>query len=244
MQRREGQNVSIRHRPSDQDIASYFDSRVGCCAPQLSTPAGRPGRVSARLRESLADRVVGRSVLEIGCGTGDLLRYLVERGAARATGVDMAPAAVAEAIRRAKVAKLADRMRFVAGNAATLSLEQSLELSVDQSIEPHDIVVLDKVICCYADRSGLLDATLPIARRTYAFSIPRTDGGWHALTPLGIGIENVTHRLAGRRFRAFAHDNSRIGRHVEAAGFALVDRSNVFAWMVAVYERPSDNAIR
>ena len=60
----------------------------------------------------------GKSVLDVGCGSGRYLRHALRRGAARATGVDLS----AEMLAQARAALRAD-----AGQASTALLRGSLE---------------------------------------------------------------------------------------------------------------------
>ena len=215
----------MTRRATDRDIASYFDSKVDCCAHKDAAKLAQFDRATTLLRRALRERVRGRTVLELGCGHGDLLRDLVSAGAASATGIDLSPARVEEAASRAEADGLAGRITFASANAAAASPA------------PHDAVVLDKVICCYADWGGLLEATLPAARRFYAYTLPRADGAWRALTPLWIGLENLSHAVRRNGFRAYAHDVDAIGRRVTNSGFRLIDRGASSAWTLAVYER-------
>jgi magnesium-protoporphyrin O-methyltransferase len=214
-------------RVADQDIERYFDARAGCCAPERLgwRPIDRPTR--ALEKELVAHGVGGMSVLEVGCGTGELVRDLLGAGASRATGLDISPSSIARARGAAEKDGLAARLRFVAANGATARLE------------PHDILVHDKVICCYPDAAQFLANTLPAARDAYAFSMPRTDGVWRVLTRTWIGLENALHRIRRRGFRAHTHNARTVHEIIEHAGFALRRRRVTGGWLIAVYSRGS-----
>jgi SAM-dependent methyltransferase len=68
-------------------------------------------------------RVRGRSVLDVGAGEGRFSRLLAEAGASRVVGVDLAPALVAAARRRARVLPrtVRERLRFLAGDGERLT---------------------------------------------------------------------------------------------------------------------------
>lgn len=212
-------------RVADQDIERYFDAKAGCCSPERLgwRPIDRPTR--ALEAELIAHGVGGASVLELGCGTGELVRDLLRAGASRATGLDISPSSIARARGAAESDGLGDRMTFEAANAATARLE------------PHDAVVHDKVICCYPDAAAFLANSLPAARQTYAFSMPRTDGVWAVLTRTWIGFENAFHALRRRRFRAHTHSAGMVHEIVERAGFRLRRRRRTGGWLIAVYSR-------
>lgn len=164
-------------------------------------------------------------MLELGCGEGKLLREFVRGGATSGTGIDLSRVAVTEATRRSQQEGIGDRLTFVPADAAVASLA------------PHDVVVLDKVICCYVDYVGLLANSLPVARSTYAFTLPRTDGAWLPMTRIAIAIENLGHKIKRRGFRAYAHDERAIHRVISEAGFRLVERHTAFAWALRLYVR-------
>lgn len=183
-------------------------------------------RVTRTLKAAiLAEGVEGVDVLDLGCGTGDIARGLVLAGARRATGIDLSPGAVARAQLLAAEDGVGERTTFLAGNAATASLDQ------------HDLVVLDKVICCFADLSQLLANSVPAARSAYAFSMPRSDGAWGPWARVAIAIENANHWAHRRGFRAYAHDARAVHAALEAAGFRLRQRRTSFGWLCAVYTR-------
>jgi cyclopropane fatty-acyl-phospholipid synthase-like methyltransferase len=64
----------------------------------FSKPPWDTGIPAPELVRALADRPAGRA-LDLGCGTGTNVRYLVEHGW-QATGLDFVPAAIAQAQRR------------------------------------------------------------------------------------------------------------------------------------------------
>src|SRR5688572_15997049 len=127
----------MTRRSSDDDIAEYFDQNIDCCAPRRD-PAKRPGVKLARLleKELRAAGLQGRSVLELGCGRGELSADLVRAGAARVTGMDLSPDNIEAARRISSEDELNDRLEFRVGNAAVADLS------------PHDVIVHHRVICC------------------------------------------------------------------------------------------------
>jgi SAM-dependent methyltransferase len=210
--------------PPDSQIARHFDAKV---AERLAK--GRdPGLfvVSQRLRDALLSQdPTGKTVLELGCGRGGLLLGLVQAGVARATGVDLSPAGIDAARDRFEQAQLSERGAFSVGDAARLPLE------------PHDWVILDRVICCYADVERLLANTLPAARHLYAFTVP-TSRGWRGMIArLDEWLENAWNTLRGQPCPGYVHSLDLIEERLATAGFRLRQSDRQRLWHIAVYER-------
>jgi 2-polyprenyl-3-methyl-5-hydroxy-6-metoxy-1,4-benzoquinol methylase len=169
--------------------------------------------------------VQGATLLEIGCGVGTLHQHLLKQGAARAVGVDLAPRMIEEAEALAREDGLADRTRYRVGDF----VEEA------QTFDPADVVILDKVICCYPDAQRIVEASAGRARRVYAYSIPRDR--WY--TRLGAALAALAFRLFGSDFRPYVHDPGRIDAWLAAAGFARRYEHHTLAWLtrVCVLER-------
>src|SRR5947209_2561503 len=91
------------------------------------------------LRFILDNGVRDRSVLDLGCGAGGLSLELLKEGAANAVGFDLSPKMIGAATELAQADGFESRAKFQLGNGATSELPES------------DIVVMDKVLCCYSE---------------------------------------------------------------------------------------------
>jgi 2-polyprenyl-3-methyl-5-hydroxy-6-metoxy-1,4-benzoquinol methylase len=182
--------------------------------------------VSRSLLALLEDAgVAGRSVLDAGSGQGGLAVALGERGAASVTGVDLSPASVAVAERATERAGVP--ARFAVGDASTAQLA------------PHDVVVLDKVVCCYPDVDALLANTVSAARSVLAVAMPHSRGPRGALARALVGAENGWRRLTGDPFRAYVHDEVAIVRTLQQHGLTRTRARHRWTWHIATYERLS-----
>ena len=210
--------------PSDARIARHFDAKVAERLAKRQDPALVP--VSQRLRDALIPlNPTGRTVLELGCGRGALLLQLVQAGAERVTGVDLSSASIDAGRIGFERAQLAERAQLSVGDAARVPLE------------PHDWVILDRVMCCYADVERLLANTLPAARHLYAFSVP-TSRGWRGFAArLEERLENAWDSLRGRPCPGYIHDLDLIEERLAGAGFRPVYRGRQRFWHIAIYER-------
>lgn len=184
-----------------------------------------PGRASRALADALAKGgVEGRSVLDIGGGVGAVHHLLLERGAATAIDVDASrpylEAARAEAERRG----LTDRIRFEHGDF----------VAVAPSIEPADLVALDRVVCCYGDVDALVGRAAERTRRRLAIVLP-PDGRFARFV---IRLLNLWPMLRRSSFRAYAHPHERVRAAARRAGLAPAGAYPLGIWRLLVFERP------
>lgn len=209
-----------------EPITRHFD-RSACCRGAVE-PEGKLIPMTARLAGELErSGLDGRSVLEVGSGRGGLLVDLLRRGASRATGIDLSPGAVAAAERLADAVGVGDQCAVRIGNGAEGGLPE------------HDVVVLDRVICCYPDATALLGNTAPAARSTYAFVVPASRGLRGLMARVALGAENAIRVVRRDSFRAFVHDVDALDRTLSAEGFALRAHSLRRLWELRIYTRTS-----
>lgn len=206
-----------------------FDDWVDHWSAQ-ATKKPTAAKVSASLLDAISETgVADRTILDVGCGIGDLAIEAVARGAASGTGFDLSAKAIDEARRLALARGVADRMRFEVGDGAKLDLPAA------------DIVVINRVVCCYPDTENLLGHTLAAAGSVFAMTAPVSGGptGW--LNRVWNKVFNIGYRLRPKKFagfRTFIHDLDRIDERIRAAGFRRVkhERRRV-VWDLAVYAR-------
>jgi len=165
------------------------------------------------------------SVLDIGCGTGYLHQRLLQAGAASAVGVDLSAKMLMEARARARQQGLAERTDYREGDFVELA----------DALRPADIVILDKVICCYPDAETLVQRSARMARRVYAFTVPRD----RRTVRFAMFAGRMLLALIRCRFRSYLHDLKAIDRGLTALGFARAFEESTFAWRTRVYARRS-----
>ena len=183
-----------------------------------------PSRTTKWLIDGLSEGgVEGLTVLDIGAGVGAVYLELLASGATIATDIDGSAALVAVAREEAARRGVAERVRFEVGDFVALAGDTP----------PADVVVLDRVVCCYPDMEALVRLSAARARRRYGLVYPR-DALW---IRAGTRLLNAVARLARRKVRAHIHRTAAVDGLVRAAGFApRLHRSNLF-WQVVVYER-------
>jgi len=177
-----------------------------------------------RMVEYLAGNgIEGASVLEIGGGVGEIQLELLRRGAARATNLEIASSYEDEA------RQLIERDGMTGRVSRRL-----LDIAQDpDAVEPADVVVLHRVVCCYPDYERLLSAAAGRARRMLVFSHPPD----HVLARAALWVENSYLRLRGESFRAFVHPPDAMVAVLADAGLTPRYRHRGSAWCVVGLER-------
>lgn len=165
-----------------------------------------------------AQGVRGATVLEIGGGVGEIQLELLRLGAARVTNLELTANYEEEAGRLIKQAGVGDRV--------TRRLLDIVE--APEQVEPADVVVLHRVVCCYPDYERLLSAAGSHARRMLVFSHP----GDGVLPRTATWFENLLRRLRGNSFRTYAHPAEAMVAVAEAEGLATQYRQRSGAWNV------------
>jgi 2-polyprenyl-3-methyl-5-hydroxy-6-metoxy-1,4-benzoquinol methylase len=206
----------------------------GCCAPDdyQSVFSGRfARRQSKRYRRrgltpaahgivdfATAQGIAGATVLEIGGGVGQVHIELLRRGAAHVTNLELSENYEAEAARLLEQAGLTGRVtrRF-------LDVAQAPD-----EVEPADVVVLHRVVCCYPDYARLLSVAAGHARRTLVYSHPAAN----VVNRFEFGAENLYRRLTRNDFRAFIHPPDGMVRAAQSDGMAVAYRQQSRVWDV------------
>jgi 2-polyprenyl-3-methyl-5-hydroxy-6-metoxy-1,4-benzoquinol methylase len=163
------------------------------------------------------------TILEIGSGIGALHLTLVRDGAARATGVELSEEMLAGARDLADEMGVSNRVEYVQGDFVDIS----------DRIDAADIVVLDKVVCCYENLGALLSKSIPKARRLYALVYPQDN----VVVALGFFIVKTLANIFRWSFRPYRHDWNAMLRRVIANGFSELYRRETLLWTISVWEK-------
>jgi hypothetical protein len=108
------------------------------------------------------------------------------------------------------------------------------DIAVDpDSVEPADVVVLHRVVCCYPDYERLLGAAADTSRRLLVFSHPRRN----PISRTVVAVQNACFRLRRNEFRTFAHPPAAMLAVLESRGFRATASNRGLAWQVAGLER-------
>jgi len=178
---------------------------------------------TSRALVELAGDVNGATVLDVGGGIGAIELELLAAGADRATNVELSGG-----YEEAAAALLSER-----GVSERVHRRVADFVTEGDAVEPHDLVVLHRVVCCYPDYERLLAAVADHARRLVVFSYPPSNVVSRAL----VGVGNVLFRLRGRDFRLFTHPPAAMLAVVEEQGFRRTFAHRALVWRAAGLER-------
>ena len=164
-----------------------------------------------------------RSVLDIGCGVGGVHLTLLRQGAGKAVGIDISAGMIQFAGQLSKDLGLADRTSYVHGDFVEMA----------DTVPRCDIVVLDKVVCCYENLDALLKKSLAKTGSVYALSFPRS----HIFVRLIARSAMTLGKLFRWSFSPYWHDWERMAGIIRAGGFEEYYRKTTVLWTVCAFRR-------
>ena len=181
-------------------------------------------KTSRRMVAFLEQRgLKGATVLEIGGGVGEIQIELLERGAARTVNLELSPGYDEEAARLLREHGLEGRVE-----------RRLQDIAVEpESVEPADVVVLHRVVCCYPDYERLLRAVAGRARHAVVFSYPPRN----LLSRSWLAGANLVLKLMRREYRTFAHPPRAMLEVLERCGLRKTYAGRSLVWQVAGLER-------
>ena len=184
-----------------------------------------PRKPTKRLNETFKKLDINHlTLLDIGGGVGPIPLELIPQGLSKVTDVDASEGYINVAKAEAEKRGYKNIIDYLSGDF----------LDVHTAIEPHDIVTLDKVICCYPYVEELLKASLSKAKTYYALVHPQAN----FMARLVVWGLNLTLKIRGNHFRTFIHDQKLIDRIIAEAGFTEIYKGTTFlSWQIHLYKK-------
>ncbi len=187
----------------------------------------RAERLIAYLSENCTEPL---RVLDVGSGAGGVHHELLRRGLAEsAVAVEASSAYIAAARKIGERLGQDSKVHYVHGDFTTAAAV----------IDSAEVVILDRVICCYPHLKELLGASVNKAERYLALSYPR-ERWW---VRLAFGLFNVYLKIKHKDFRTFVHPHSDVHAIAERNGLEPVHAETEGFWQITVYERVSSGSI-
>ncbi len=167
--------------------------------------------------------VAGARVLEVGGGVGAIQLELLKAGVAETVNVELSAGYEDAWKRLAEEEGVEDRI--------TRHLGDFVEYQHD--FEPADIVVMNRVVCCYPWMERLMEAAVTKTDRYLALTFPR-EMWW---VKAGLGMGNGFTAVRRCDFRAFVHPVAEIESVVTSSGFVVRHTDGNLIWQALVLER-------
>jgi 2-polyprenyl-3-methyl-5-hydroxy-6-metoxy-1,4-benzoquinol methylase len=204
-------------------VESVFDDRMAAWDLRRYRKKG-PRRSTRLLLDALkAEGIEGKTLLDIGGGVGAIQHELLDAGAATGTSVEASRAYLEAAEEESKRRGHDGRAQFRHGDFVDLAA----------TVEPAEIVTLDRVICCYPDVEALVSRSAASARVLYGLVYPRDT----RLVRLGFAVVNLVLRLLRKPMRAYVHRVEDVERLVVVGGLTVHYSARAGVWRVSVYRR-------
>lgn len=185
-----------------------------------------PPETTQLLIDALTEQgVEGQSLLDIGGGVGALQHALLSAGASTATAVEASTAFANAAETEARELGWSEKVEVRHGDFVELA----------ETIAPHDVVTLDRVICCYHDMKSLVRLSADRASTLYGLVYPR-DVWWNKIA---VRFMNLSFWIGRSPFRLFIHSDTGVQRILEQVGLGRAVHKKTFFWQVVVYARAS-----
>ena len=165
----------------------------------------------------------GYTVLEVGGGIGEVHLELLKDGASRAVNVELATQYETVASELIRDRGLDDRVERRLGDFVNES----------GSVPAVDVVVMNRVVCCYPDAEALVSAAADHARRFLVMTFP-VDRWW---IRWGIAAANSWCAVRGNTFRGYVHATRAVLATTERAGLRPVEHNRGFIWQLIALER-------
>jgi hypothetical protein len=211
----------------------------GCCRARVCEEMFKPRTARKRLKQyrrkgldPLERRMVksiaatqldGARVLEIGGGIGTIQAELLAAGAHRGEIAEVVPAYEPYARTLAQDLGIEGRSRF----RVTDVLERP------ESVEPADIVVLNRVVCCSREGVTLTGVAARLTNRMLLLCYPRD----RFVVRVVIRATNGVLRIMGRSFRVFLHSRDALHAAARAEGLVIAEIGRSIAWEFASLRR-------
>jgi 2-polyprenyl-3-methyl-5-hydroxy-6-metoxy-1,4-benzoquinol methylase len=179
---------------------------------------------SRRIAEFLQRQgIQGRTLLEVGGGIGAIQIELLKAGITRAVNIELTPTYEEAARALLREAGLEARVERRVMDFAEATGE----------VETADIVIMNRVICCYPDMPKLTGAAAEHTRELLVMSFPKERWWTRAVISMG----DFVLRVARQQFQVFLHPHDEIIATAERHGLKAMSNQAGFFWDVASLRR-------
>jgi len=169
------------------------------------------------------NRIIDRTLLDIGGGIGAIQWFFLENGAKKTTDVDASIAYLKVAMDYSSQNGWQNRSNFFHGDF----------VEVNQTFESYNFVTLDKVVCCYPEYQSLLEKAASHCDDTLALTFPVRN----LISRFLILLSGLYFYFKNNPFRTYIHPPSEISKLIQSCGFEPIYTGIAFPWHVQIYRR-------
>ncbi len=206
-----GANIQFDIKNAKKDLKRY-----------LKKGPRKPTRLLVEILK--AEHLKNQSLLDIGGGVGIIPLELVPNKVNKVTDVDASEGYISIAKSESEKRHKNLNVTYILGDF----------VDVHQRIEKHDIVTLDKVICCYPNVEKLLKTSLSKATTYYGLVYPQAS----FLSRIIVWILNLSLKIKGNPFRTFIHSPRVVHNTITNAGFKkIASRKTLLSWQIHLYKK-------
>ena len=205
-------------------IETFFDEKEARGDLKRYRKKGPPKTTQMLIDAIEVEGIEGLTLLDIGGGVGAVQHGLLKAGAAGAVSVDASTAYI----------RAAEEEEQRQGHSDQVTHHHADFVAIAPTIEPANVVTLDRVICCYHDMESLVGLSSERATRVYGLVYPRDT----RVARMAAGVMNLYMRLRRNPFRVFVHPTSDVDAVVRSNGLVSRFQRKTLVWQVIVYARP------
>jgi predicted RNA methylase len=180
------------------------------------------GKETKILYELLKPKVSGISVVELGSGIGTLAVNLTIAGASKYYGSEISGPSL-------KMAKVLVKEEGLDGKIVFSDKDL-----VENDFEKSDLVLSDKVVCCYPYMEKFVNASVSHAKRYYAIVYPKDNLFTKGMFKFANFFMQFTKR---KGFKVYLHDTKKINEIIESYGFKRTSKGETFIMEILVFEK-------
>lgn len=183
-----------------------------------------PDQTTKLLLEGLKESdLTDKTLLDIGGGIGVISHELCSRAIDRVYLIDIASSYLEVAKEIAANRGNQDNFTFIHGDFVEKC----------DRLPAADVVMLDRVVCCYPEVRPLVTKSAEKCRKWYGLSYPRYNWFIRAADRLKNGLRMLT----GNRFRTYIHPEEVIHQLLVDSGFERVYDRSTLIWRVNMYKK-------
>src|SRR5690606_27453695 len=153
----------------------------------------------------------------------------LKRGASSGEVIELVDSYAPWAARLAEQLRLTGRTKFRVHDV----------LANPNEVEPADVVVMNRVVCCSADGLSLAAFAARLTRGALLMSFPRSNPVTRAFAVM----QRLVYRLLGRKYRAFVWPEDELVAAGEREGLAPVAADGDWLWRYVVLVRQQRDSL-